>query len=92
MKADLIFFFFYWSIARHNLLSPSHSYILVSSSAFQKMEGFIRKVMQHSCNTLCAVYECLSVLCVVQEQDMVDEAENWEKEELKHAVNYISVS
>ena len=48
--------------------------------------------MQHSCNTLCAVYECLSVLCVVQEQDMVDEAENWEKEELKHAVNYISVS
>ena len=51
------------------------------------------------CTTLAAVcvlvcvhtaYECL-VLCVVQEQDMVDEAENWEKEELKHAVGFVSV-
>ena len=34
----------------------------------------------------------LSVLCVCmkQEQDMVEEAENWEREELKHAViNYL---
>ena len=59
------------------------------------MEGFTRKDVHHSCSSVCVcvhtAYECL-VLCMVQEQDMVDEAENWEKEELKHAVGFIYVS
>ena len=56
------------------------------------MEGFTSKDVHHFCSVCACVcartaYECL-VLCVVQEQDMVDEAENWEQQELKQAVGF----